>query len=318
MKPPPISLLTELIHQNVSITPIEKEALLSALVRIEKLINNLEFKVERLNDVKDTLSIMVEESVSELENKSEAIAKINGELSLALNELKIYAAEVEKQKKQVEIEKSKSDKLLMDILPQEIVNELKTYGRSYARKYEEVSVLFADIKGFSTLAAQLRPDELVSLLDDYFRGFDHIIENYGMEKIKTIGDAYMCVSGLFDKQANHAFRTVQAARDMQQFISSFGDSKKIQGLPAFKFRIGIHSGPLVAGVIGMKKFAFDVWGDTVNMAARMEQYGEADRINISNSTYTLIMEHFNCISRGMIKLKNDRELEMYFVEGPVS
>lgn len=297
---------------------MEKEQILFALAKIEKQIHNLEFKVERLNDVKDTLSIMVEESVSELESKSEAITKINDELSRALNELKNYAAEVEKQKRQVEIEKSKSDKLLLDILPQEIVSELKTYGRSYARKYEEVSVLFADIKDFSTVAAQLRPDELVSHLDDYFRGFDHIIENYGMEKIKTIGDSYLCVSGLFDKQANHAFHTVQAARDMQQFISSFGDSKKIQGLPVFKFRIGIHSGPLVAGVIGMKKFAFDVWGDTVNMAARMEQYGEAGRINISHSTYTLIREHFNCISRGMITLKNGREMEMYFAEDPIN
>lgn len=317
MKSAHLNNLLILIKEKTSLSAAEKETMLAVLDLIKKEIHQLEFKVDRLNEVKDTLSIMLDESVNELENKSQILTKVNDNLSQALGDVKLYAEEVEKQKKQVEIEKSKSDKLLMDILPQEVVHELKTYGRSYARKYEETSVLFADIVGFSTLATQLQPDELVMHLDDYFRGFDHIIDKYGMEKIKTIGDSYMAVSGLFDRQGNHAVAAIKAAQDAQQFVSSFGTSKKIQGMPEFKFRFGIHSGPLVAGVIGIKKFAFDVWGDTVNMAARMEQHGESGRINISHYTYQLIKDYFNCFSRGMITLKNGRQMEMYFVEGEI-
>jgi class 3 adenylate cyclase len=288
------------------------------LADLEKWINKQQFKLERLEYVKETLAIMLEESVQELEKKSGDLAHANQSLLKAMESLQTHAADLEEQKKQVELEKARSEKLLHDILPSEVVRELNAYGRSYARKYNEVSVLFADIRDFSSITEQLSPSEVVTLLDDYFRGFDHIMEKYGMEKIKTIGDAYMCVSGLFGDHSNTAVTAIQAATDMFAFAVSLGQSKKIQGLPAFEFRIGIHTGPVVGGVIGMKKFAFDIWGDTVNMATRLEQNGETGRINISAASYELVKERFSCSPRGTIRLKNGREMEMYFVEWQIA
>jgi class 3 adenylate cyclase/CheY-like chemotaxis protein len=222
--------------------------------------------------------------------------------------------EIELKTQQVETEKAVAEKLLLNILPEEIADELKKFGRSYARRHEEVSVLFADIKGFTTIAANMSPDELVSQLDEVFRGFDRIADKYNIEKIKTIGDCYMCASGLPTSDQNHAVNAISAALDMQDFMQGFNKLKAIQGLPSFEIRIGVHSGPVVSGVVGTKKFAYDIWGDTVNITAQMEQKSEPNKVNISASTHDHINGLFNTTHRGKIKIKNQTEIDMYFVE----
>ncbi len=221
--------------------------------------------------------------------------------------------EIEKQKEMIEEEKTKSDSLLLNILPAEIAEELKREGRSFARKHEDVSVLFADIKGFTPIAEMLKPEELVTMLDQVFSAFDNIIDIHGMEKIKTIGDCYMCAGGLPLADPESSLKAVKAAVEMQTFIKEFCQSKKIGNLPPFKIRIGIHTGPLVAGVVGLSKFAYDIWGDTVNLASQMEQHSEPGRINISGNTHEKIKDLFQTSYRGKIVAKGKGEVDMYFI-----
>lgn len=220
----------------------------------------------------------------------------------------------ETQAKESELEKKRSEDLLLNILPREIANELKQFGKSYARKHEQVSILFTDIKGFSTISETLSAEELVNQLDECFRAFDNIVGKHGLEKIKTVGDAYICACGLPNPDPDNAVKTVRAAIDMLDFAKGFGMTKVIQDLPKFEFRVGIHTGPVITGVVGLKKFTYDIWGDAVNMAARMEQHGEAGKINISGNTYQLIKDKFICSHRGKILAKNKGEVDMYFVE----
>jgi class 3 adenylate cyclase/FixJ family two-component response regulator len=222
--------------------------------------------------------------------------------------------EIERQKEIIETAKAQSDSLLLNILPDDIANELKKYGKSYARKHDQVSVLFSDIKGFSSIAEKLTPVKLVNQLDEIFGAFDNIIDKYGMEKIKTIGDAYMCACGLPLADNENAIKAVKAGLDMQNFIREFGLANKIQNLPVFEVRIGIHSGPLVAGVVGSNKFAYDIWGETVNLASQMERHSEVGKVNISGVTYTLIKNFFQCTYRGKIETKNKGQIDMYFVD----
>ena len=211
-------------------------------------------------------------------------------------------------------EKKRSDSLLLNILPEDIAAELKQFGKSYARKHDEVTIMFADIKGFTAIAEELEVQELITQLDECFRAFDYIVEKHGLEKIKTIGDAYVCVCGLPKPVDDNAARTIRAAIDMREFVKGFGMTNKIQGLPAFEIRIGIHTGPVITGVVGLKKFTYDIWGDAVNIAARMEQHGETGKINISDSVYQLVKDNFKCVPRGEIEAKNKGKLKMYFVE----
>jgi len=226
--------------------------------------------------------------------------------------------EIEKQKEIIETAKAQSDSLLLNILPDEIAEELKKFGKSYARKHNQVSVLFSDIKGFSSVAETLTPVKLVTQLDEVFGAFDNIIAKYDMEKIKTIGDAYMCACGLPLPDEENAIKAVKAGIDMQRFINEFGLANKIQNLPVFEVRIGIHTGPLVAGVVGLKKFAYDIWGNTVNLASRMEQHSEAGKVNISGETYKLIKDQFRCTHRGRIETKSKLHVDMYFVDEEIS
>lgn len=220
----------------------------------------------------------------------------------------------ETQARAAELEKQRSENLLLNILPRDIAAELKQFGKSYARKHDQVTILFSDIKGFSTISETLSPEELVNQLDECFRAFDKIVEKHGLEKIKTIGDAYVCACGLPNPDPENAVKTVRAAIDMLAFSKGFGMTKKIQDLPVFDFRFGIHTGPVVTGVVGLKKFTYDIWGDAVNMAARMEQHGEAGKINISGATYQLVKDKFKCVYRGKIEAKNKGMIDMYFVE----
>lgn len=214
-------------------------------------------------------------------------------------------------------EKKKSDELLLNILPAEVANELKASGHSKAKNYERATVLFADIKNFTGAAEKMSADKLVDEIDFYFTRFDEIVSKFKIEKIKTIGDAYLCVGGLPVPDQDNAENVVTAALEMQQFMREQKKLREQSGQIYFEIRIGIHTGPLVAGIVGLRKFAYDIWGDTVNVAARMEQHGEEGKINISGPTYDLVKEKFQCTYRGKVEAKNKGNIDMYFVEGLV-
>jgi class 3 adenylate cyclase len=215
----------------------------------------------------------------------------------------------------IEKEKDRSESLLLNILPEETARELKESGTVKANKFESVTVLFTDFKAFTAYSEQINPEELVKRLGYYFTAFDDIIEKYGLEKIKTIGDSYMCAGGLPFPIKDHAIKMVQAGFEILQFVEDVKLSETDQGL-SFDVRIGINTGPVVAGVVGSKKFSYDIWGDTVNVASRMETMSEAGKINISQNTYELIKNEFNCQYRGEIAVKNRGKMKMYFVDSP--
>lgn len=232
-----------------------------------------------------------------------------------LHKHEIYLEEqVRLRTAELEAEKKKSEDLLLNILPEETAKELKANGSAKARFFDSVTVMFVDFEGFTRVAEQLSPEDLVAEIDHCFRQYDQIMEAYGLEKIKTVGDAYLCVGGLPGKEAESAVQIVRAALEIQDFMENLGEERLAAGQPHFRCRIGIHTGPIVAGIVGFKKFAYDIWGDTVNTASRMESNGEVGRVNISKCTYDLIQPYFHCSERGKIEVKNKGEIEMYFVE----
>ena len=213
-------------------------------------------------------------------------------------------------------EKQRSDNLLLNILPEETAQELKDKGKVQAKRFESVTILFTDFAGFTKYSEHLPPEEVVATIDFYFSKFDEIIEEFGLEKIKTVGDAYMCAGGLPIPTDDHAYKVVLAATEIMKFVSEI-KSKTDATLTQFDIRIGINTGPVVAGVVGSKKFAYDIWGDSVNIASRMESSSEPGKINITENTYELVKDKFNCKFRGKIEVKNRGELKMYFVESQI-
>ena len=265
---------------------------------------------------KEELKITIDNAVETVmlrRNNKKLISELQATNEHLEEKVRSRTLEVETQKEIIVAAKLQSDNLLLNILPDEIAEELKRFGRSYARKHTQVSVLFADIKGFTMIAETLSPERLVTALDEIFRAFDNIVDKYDMEKIKTIGDAYMCACGLPRSDSENAIKAVKAAIDMQQFIHGFGLACRIQNLPEMEIRIGIHTGPVIAGVVGSRKFAYDIWGDTVNLASQMEQHGEVGKINISATTYELVKDSFFCQERGKIEVKTKGSVDMYFV-----
>ncbi|HEY5405870.1 MAG TPA: adenylate/guanylate cyclase domain-containing protein [Ginsengibacter sp.] len=213
--------------------------------------------------------------------------------------------------KTISREKKRSESLLLNILPAETAEELKHKGKVDAVKLDEVTVLFTDFVSFSKLAEHIEPVQLVKSIDFYFKGFDEIATKYGLEKIKTIGDSYMCACGLPTANPTHARNVVLAAREMNELVSHALTAE--DGFNHFQIRIGIHSGPVVAGIVGIKKWQYDIWGDTVNIASRMESKSEPGRINLSETTYLIIKDEFPCEYRGEIEVKNRGLLKMYFL-----
>ena len=226
------------------------------------------------------------------------------------NQNDILEKQVEERTAELQLEKQKSENLLLNILPEEVAEELKEKGSSKAHFYDEVSVLFTDFVSFTKKSEEIGPEAMLKELNECFTAFDMIMEKHNLEKIKTIGDAYLAVSGLPQEDPRHAQNAVLAAFDILNFI----ENRKKESQHALDIRIGINSGSLIAGIIGVKKFAYDIWGDTVNTAARMEQSGEKGKINISKNTYELVKEDFATTYRGQISVKGKGEMEMYFVE----
>lgn len=214
---------------------------------------------------------------------------------------------LDKQKEQIET-------LMLNILPEEVSDELKETGKATPKYYESVTILFSDFKGFTKHADKLTPNELIEELNASFMAFDDIAEKYNIEKIKTIGDSYMCASGIPTTYEGHVLNMVKAGLEMQEYIIANNLRRVSEGLLAWELRIGIHVGPIVAGVVGKKKYAYDIWGNAVNVASRMESNGEPGRVNISADTYELIKNEYACSYRGKIYAKNVGEIDMYFVD----
>ncbi|MBN8680969.1 MAG: hypothetical protein J0M29_22280 [Chitinophagales bacterium] len=227
---------------------------------------------------------------------------------------KRMANELSQKNALIEEEQKRSNSLLLNILPPAIAEELKSRNKVAARKYEQATVMFIDFKGFTNVAERLSPERLVEELDLCFSNFDQIISKYRIEKIKTVGDAYICASGLSDMNASPS-DIVKAALEMQDFLLGLKAERMSQGLPYFDARVGIHTGPVVAGVVGAKKFAYDIWGDTVNTAARLEEQCEPGRVNVSEDAYWLAKYEFEWQHRGKIPAKNKGTLDMYYVTG---
>ncbi len=224
---------------------------------------------------------------------------------------------INKRTEDLIIEKEKSDNLLANVLPRNTASEIMEKGKATKIKYNFVTVLFSDIQGFTRIAEETNPEVLIDELDKFFFYFDSVVERLGIEKIKTIGDAYMCAGGIPEKNRTNPVEVILAALEMQAYMSKLKESSEIAGMKYWDIRIGIHTGTIVAGVVGQKKLSYDIWGDTVNTASRMESSGEAGKINISGTTYEFVKDFFICEHRGRMPVKYKGEIDMYFVNGIV-
>ncbi|SIO03056.1 adenylate/guanylate cyclase domain-containing protein [Algoriphagus halophilus] len=284
--------------KSIMIVPLMKQSEVTGIIYLENNLIEGAFTIERLN----LINILSSQMAISLEN---AMLYQNMEDKIRL------------RTKQLNEEKEKSEELLLNILPPEIASELKNNGMSKARNFNDVSVMFTDIVNFSGLCEVLTAEELVAELNYFYCEFDRIVDRYGIEKIKTVGDSYMCAGGLNFTKEFDASNIILAAFEINEFIQEHMKSKISEGKPPISMRIGIHTGPVIAGIVGIKKFAYDIWGDTVNVASRMETAGESGKINISGQTYELIKDKFNCTPRGKIKVKNKGQVEMYFVDSKI-
>lgn len=221
---------------------------------------------------------------------------------------------INKRTEDLIIEKEKSETLLANVLPKNAASEIMEKGKATKVKYNFVTVLFSDIQGFTKIAEETNPEVLIDELDKFFFHFDSVVERLGIEKIKTIGDAYMCAGGIPEKNRTNPVEVILAALEMQDYMSKLKETSDIEGMKFWDIRIGIHTGTVVAGVVGQKKLSYDIWGDTVNTASRMESSGEAGKINISGTTYEFVKDFFVCEYRGKMPVKYKGELDMYFVK----
>lgn len=293
--------------------------------------NNNEFDFslrESLNTVKGQVDLLYygaledadeeeqDSFLEELRTNTESLYDLlNSSIVEKANEIKEKNKLIQKLLERAEYEKQKSDKLILNILPKEIIEELKREGYSKTRKFEHVTVLFTDFVGFTQIAESLSAEELINELEACFDFFDEICSKYNLEKLKTIGDSYMLAGGIPTVNKSNPVDVCLAAIEIKNFMLSTKKIKQEMGLPYWEIRIGIHTGELIAGIIGKRKLQYDIWGDTVNTASRMESSGEPGMINVSDRTYNLVKDFFDCKYRGKIPAKRKGELDMYFING---
>ncbi|MCQ2253176.1 MAG: response regulator [Bacteroidales bacterium] len=230
------------------------------------------------------------------------------------DELRRLTDDLRRANKTIDIERQKTRDLLLNIMPEEMVDELVDIGYAGPRSYRAATVMFTDFKGFTKACENLGPEQIVDALDFFFSAFDDFVEEHIIEKIKTIGDAYMCVSGIPIRNRTHPIDMVLVALKIKHFMAHYKEKFPDKKLPDWQLRIGIHTGPIVAGMVGKTKLAYDTWGDSVNVANRMESAGEVGKINISSSTYGYVKDYFECVPRGSIAIKNHQNIDMYFLE----
>jgi histidine kinase len=275
--------------------PVINQGKISAIVYFENNLAANAFTRSRLN-----LATML---------ASQAAISIDN--AMLYNNLELM---VQERTRELAGEKKKTDELLLNILPAEIAEELKEKGHASAKFYEQATILFCDFRNFTQMAENTQPATLVKLIDLYFSQFDGLMQEYGVEKIKTVGDAYIAAGGLPDPEKGRPEAVVRVALEMARLAGRIRAEHEQQGLPFFELRIGIHTGPVIAGVVGVRKFAYDIWGDTVNTAARMEENSKPGKVNISGATYQLVSDIFTCTYRGKVAAKHKGEIDMYFVE----
>jgi adenylate cyclase len=222
---------------------------------------------------------------------------------------------INKRTEDLIIEKEKTEALLENVLPKNTADEIMAKGKATKIKYNFVTVLFSDIQGFTKIAEEMNPEVLIDELDKFFFYFDSVVKKYRIEKIKTIGDAYMCAGGIPEKNRTNPVEIILAALEMKDHMNKLKVMSELKGMKNWDIRIGIHTGTVIAGVVGQQKLSYDIWGDTVNIASRMESSGEAGKINISGTTYEFVKDFFDCEFRGKMPVKYKGELEMYFVKG---
>ncbi|HOW20331.1 MAG TPA: adenylate/guanylate cyclase domain-containing protein [Tenuifilaceae bacterium] len=299
------------VYESKWVTPQGKEKFIqTSLTPIFDSLQNLSQIIAIETDISDLKAIE-----KDLEEKHEHLLTITENLESVNAVLAEHQEKIQKQALQLEEEKQKSENLLKNILPWEVAYALQKKGSYKPKKFKEVSVMFTDFVGFSKISSNYGDiDEFLSVLGGFFEVFDEITSQRFIEKIKTIGDSYMCVGGLPRVNRSHPFDTVLAAIEIQRFIHDKAVQAAMEGKPVWNLRIGIHTGSVIAGVIGKRKFAYDIWGDTVNIASRMETASEPGKVNISQTTYSYIKDYFVCTSRGKVPAKNLGEIEMYFVE----
>ena len=300
---------------------IQQKSILDSL-RYRKMID--QFKLEKQDLMIEQREVQLKEQNATLElQRSQrkflfALATLGILLAIGLFTrylgIKKHNVILETKNQMIREEQERSEQLLLNILPATIANELKSRGQVETVLFEKATVLFSDFKDFSAISKKLSPKQLVTDLDYCFKAFDKIIGKYRLEKIKTIGDAYMCAGGIPNPKNGHPVDVVQAALEIQTFLKKWKAERMEKGEVFFEARVGIHTGPLIAGVVGDKKFAYDIWGDTVNIAARMETCSIPGKVNISQMTYLQVKDHFSFNARGKVPAKNIGEVEMFFVE----
>jgi class 3 adenylate cyclase len=287
-------------------------------IETDKKLTNLQLDFEIDKKEGQIQLLTKDKALQEVELKRQRIAKNSAIVGLGMLLIiafilyRNYQVKI-KTNRILDKQKAEIETLLLNILPEEVARELQETGNATPKYYEKVSVLFTDFKSFSKLADHMSPQQVIEELNLYFTAFDSIIEKYNLEKIKTIGDAYMCAGGIPVADDSHLVNIIRASMEIQNYIEYMNLERRKAGKPEWEMRIGIHTGPLVAGVVGRKKYAYDIWGSTVNIANRMESNGEPGQVNISSATYELVKNQFACTYRGKISAKNIGEVDMYFV-----
>ncbi|MCU0446332.1 MAG: MCP four helix bundle domain-containing protein [Microscillaceae bacterium] len=310
-----VKQLLQISEEAKALAEAKAQEVLTANVQLEQQQEELRAQAEELNNRTQELEIANAEMDELNHNLEQRIQERTFEINQQKEEIEAQRDNLERTNQDLEIAKHKSDELLLNILPYEIAEELKAKGTTDTRYYKLASVVFTDFEGFTQISSKMKPSDLVYELNDVFAEFDKIVEKHNLEKIKTIGDAYMCVGGVPNANFTNPVEAVLAALEIQRFMQHRYMERIAKGEKYWRLRVGINSGEVIAGVIGKRKFAYDIWGDAVNTAARMESNGEPEKVNISQNTYELVKEFFNCTYRGKSVIKGKGEMDMYFVAG---